>query len=173
MKVTDLATTPQSVVGVFDSEAAAQQAVRRLQAHGVADEAIGVARRSEAPPPSDTPAMSRVFWSGFWWSVVGLAAGVAMGFALGSLGVGVPGTPESVWLQVASWGMFVHVLGAIVGCYLALDTGDRFSAGAAHHDRPVTMVRVSVGDEEELTRLEGLLRAEGAAGIERSAGSST
>ena len=170
VKVTDLAAGQRVVVGMFDDDAAARTAVRRLQASGISEAAIGIARQSAAPPPSDTPAISKVFWTGFWWSIAGLAVGVAIGLILGLLGVGLPGTTDSVWLQVASWGMFVHVAGAIVGCYLALETGDRFSSNTAHHDQMATMVRVRFADDGEAARLEVLLKDAGASGTQRNPG---
>lgn len=163
------AGTP-TIVGVFEDDAAARDAVHRLQASGVGSGAISVARGPAAPPPEDTPAMSRVFWSGFWWSVAGAGVGVALGFVFGTLGGGVLETPGGIWIQIVAWGMFAHVAGAIVGCYLALDTGDRFSTNAAHHDSPETLVRVRVEGELEARQLEGVLREAGARETQRGAG---
>lgn len=106
--------------------------------------------------------MGKVFWSGFWWSIVGAAVGAAMGLAVGLLGWGVPGTTDNIAIQVASWTMFMHVLGALLGCYLVLDTGDRFARKPDHHDRPSTLVRVRSADPAVIALSERVLTESGA-----------
>lgn len=110
--------------------------------------------------------MSRVFWSGFWWSVAGAIVGVLIGVVVGAFGLGIPGASSAIWIQIASWAMFAHVAGAIVGSYLALDTGDRFSTKDAHHDRPGTVVRLRVAPDADTRSLERVLLDAGARATE-------
>jgi hypothetical protein len=172
VRVTDLQAR-SALVGVFEDDAAARAAVLRLRTAGVGEDAIGVARRTASPPPPDTPAMSRVFWSGFWWSVAGAIAGGLIGLAVAAFGLGIPGTSGAIWIQIASWGMFAHVAGAIIGCYLALDTGDRFSKKDAHHDRRATLVRVRLAVGTDGATLERVLIDAGARATEHDGATST
>jgi hypothetical protein len=112
------------------------------------------------------PTLSRVFWSGLWWSLVGAVAGAFIGLALGLSGWGLPGTSDTVAIQVASWAMFLHVVGALVGCYAALDTGDRFSRKPDHHDRAATLIRVLALHAEESERARQILMDAG--GVDQS-----
>ena len=168
MKVDDTATR-DAVVRAFDNDASARAAVQRLREAGVPHATISVSRRAGvASAPPEMPTMSRVFWSGLWWSVVGAVVGGLLGLSVGLLGVGVPGTPSNIGIQVASWAMGFHVLGALLGCYLVLDTGDRFARKAEHHDAPLTLVRVSTGDAEARARAEHILAEAGGSPVERA-----
>ncbi len=163
VKVSDTPTT-QECIGAFSDESAASAAVMSLRQQNVPPSAISVGKSADTqPPPSEMPTMGKVFWSGFWWSVIGAFVGVAMGLTVGLLGWGVPGTTDNIAIQVASWTMFMHVLGALLGCYLVLDTGDRFARKADHHDRPSTLVRVRSTDPNSITVSERVLRQAGAA----------
>lgn len=148
---------------MFSSETAASAAVLSLRQQNVPASAISVGKSADTrPPPSEMPTMGKVFWSGFWWSVIGAIVGAAMGLAVGLLGWGIPGTTDNIAIQVASWTMFMHVLGALLGCYLVLDTGDRFARKADHHDVPSTLVRVRSADPDSITISERVLREAGA-----------
>jgi hypothetical protein len=155
--------SPFEATGAFPGEAAARQAVARLRAEGMAQDNIEVCRDGGvASPPSDMPAMSRVFWSGLIWSIVGGAIGAGAGLVVGLLDLGVPGTPTTIAIQITAWAMFGHVLGALLGCYLALDTGDRFANKASHHDPAATLVRVRVSSAEAASRAEEIMQSAGA-----------
>ena len=166
VKVSD-APGSSTVVGSFTDDAHARDAVQRLRAAGVADAAISVARRS-APtrPSSEMPTLSRVFWSGLWFSIVGGAIGALLGLIVGLLGWGLPGTPDNIAVQVASWAMFLHVAGALAGCYAALDTGDRFARKADHHDASATLVRVRSNDGDASMRAAQVLAEAGGVDVE-------
>lgn len=166
MKVSDAHGSAQTV-GSFPDDARARAAVQRLREAGVVAGAISVAHRSEpAKPPSEMPTFSRVFWSGFWWSIVGGIVGAAVGLVIGLLGLGLPGTPDNIAVHVASWAMFLHVAGALAGCYAVLDTGDRFARKADHHDASATLVRVRSKDTDSLARAERILADAGASHVE-------
>jgi hypothetical protein len=164
MQVADLPGS-RSVVASFADDARARAAIGRLRAAGIPGHAMSIARRA-APPPPEALTLSRVFWSGFWWSVVGGIAGALLGLVVGALGWGVPGTPANIGIQVASWAMFGHVVGALAGCYLALDTGDRFARTPDHHDAAVTLVRVRTADAAALARAEEVMLRMGALLVE-------
>lgn len=152
--------TPASiaVVRAFSDEGSARGAVALLRAAGVPGGAISVRRQGGlGRAPAELPVMSRIFWSGLWWSVAGAIAGALFGLLLGLLDIGVPGTPSNIGIQVATWSMCFHVLGALLGCYLVVDTGDRFARKADHHDHPLTLVRVTLRDAEALARAEQVL----------------
>jgi hypothetical protein len=160
-----VADTPGSshVVASFADEGSARNAVQRLRAAGVVDTAIHVARPNQSPrPPAESPTLWRVFWSGLWWSVVGAIVGAMIGLVVGLLGLGLPGTPDNLAVHVASWAMFLHVAGALAGCYAALDTGDRFAHKADHHDTGATLVRVRSADAALLARTAEIFAMSGA-----------
>ena len=139
--------SPFLAVGAFPADAAAHRAVQHLRAAGNPDAAISVARQVAASsPPPEMPTMARVFWSGFWWSVVGAGLGAALGLVVGVLDLGV--------------------LGALLGCYLVLDTGDKFSRKADHHDTAATLVRVQASDAEAAARAEHIMREAGASSVD-------
>jgi hypothetical protein len=144
------------VIGAFADDADARAAVARLRAAGIPPDVITVTRRAAPPAPPELPTMSRVFWSGFWGSVAGAILGALVGLVFAVLDLGVPGTPSSLGIQVAAWTMGLHVIGALVGCYLALDTGDRFARKPHHHDQPTTLVRVRSADAGLLAVAENL-----------------
>ena len=157
------------VIGAFSSDDRARQAVERLRAAAVPDSAINVRRQAAAtPPPPESPLLWRVFWSGLWWSVVGGVVGALLGLVIGLLGLGLPGTPDNLAVQIASWAMFLHVAGALAGCYAALDTGDRYARKADHHDVQLTLVRVAMSDSDMLVRAERILTEAGATDVELS-----
>jgi hypothetical protein len=159
-----------TVIGSFTDDAHARDAVQRLRAAGVADAAISVARRSATTqPPAEMPTLARVFWSGFWWSIAGGAVGALLGLIVGVLGWGLPGTPDNIAVQIASWAMFLHVAGALAGCYAALDTGDRFAHKADHHDASATLVRVRSNDAEASMRAARILVKAGGVDVEGAA----
>ncbi len=110
--------------------------------------------------------MSRVFWSGFWWSVIGAGFGAALGLVVGLLGLGLPETADNIAIQIVSWAMFAHVLGALLGCYLVLDTGDRFARKPDHHDTAATLVRVQASDAEAAANAERIMREAGAISVD-------
>jgi hypothetical protein len=112
--------------------------------------------------------LGRVFWSGFWWSIAGGLLGALLGLLVGLAGLGLPGTPDNLTVQVASWAMFLHVAGALAGCYAALDTGDRFAQKADHHDEHSTLVRVSSTDETVIRTAEHVLTEAGASTVKRT-----
>jgi hypothetical protein len=174
VKVSD-APGSSTTIASFSDEAHARAAVQRLRAAGIADAAISIGRRS-APtrPPAEMPTLARVFWSGLWWSVAGGALGALVGLIVGLLGWGLPGTPDNIAVQIASWAMFMHVAGALAGCYAALDTGDRFARKADHHDTSATLVRVRSDDAEGSSQAAQILIDAGGADVEgagRSEGS--
>ncbi len=141
--------------------------MQRLREANVPAVAISVSRRAGAEPaPAELPTLSRVFWSGLLWSIVGAVIGGGLGLIVGLLGWGLPGTPSNIGIQIASWAMFWHVLGALLGCYLVLDTGDRFARKADHHDGPLTLVRVSTSDAELRSRAMQILVDAGGAPFE-------
>ena len=151
------------VIGAFPTESDARSAVQRLRATGIADSAIHVRRRAATlPPPPEAPLLRRVFWSGLWWSVGGGLVGAVLGLLVGLAGLGLPGTPDNLAVQVASWAMFLHVAGALVGCYAALDTGDRFARTTDHHDEQSTLVRVSSLDDTVIRTAEHVFTEAGA-----------
>lgn len=145
--------------GLDDARAAATA----LEAAGIDPKRISIAKGGASTARGEAPVMSRVFWTGFWWSVGGAAVGALIGLTLGRLGVGVPGAPDNIAIQVASWAMFLHVGGALCGCYASLDTGDRFARSGEHHDRAVTSLRVRVQHRAELDRATETMIANGGA----------
>ena len=98
---------------------------------------------------------------GALWSIAGGILGAIVGLVLGVYSIGVPGTPNNIGIQIASWAMFMHVAGALVGCYLALDTGDHFASSALHHDNDRVQVRVRAQHRAEYERAEQVMRGDG------------
>ena len=152
-----------TVTAAVDGMAAARSMVAALQAAGIESGRISIGTADgvrEAPrlPGNEAPLLWRVFALGFLWGVAGALLGAIVGLVLGVYGIGVPGTPDNIGIQIASWAMFMHVTGALVGCYLALDTGDRFAATVEHHDRERVQVRVRAQHRAELDRAIEVLR---------------
>jgi hypothetical protein len=157
------------VIGTFAGSTSARFALQQLRESGPAATSVSISRQSPtAGAPPDMPAFTRIFWSGLWWSIIGAVLGGALGLVVGLLGLGVPGTPDNVGIQIAAWAMFAHVLGALLGCYLALDTGDRFAQKAEHHDVATTVLRVTTRDPEAVLRAERIMRDSGALTVESS-----
>lgn len=153
------------LVAAFASDVEARRAAQQLHRAGIDPSMISVMRtRSRSPQPSEAPTLTKVFWSGLFWSIVGGVAGALLGLVVALLGWGLPGTPDNIAIQIASWAMFLHVLGALLGCYIVLDTGDRFATKADHHDSDSTLLRVRAEPSTEapcrelLTRAGGILR---------------
>jgi hypothetical protein len=150
----------EDIVASFQDEQAAAVAIARLEATGVSQTRMSTTR-VVATPPSEMPTMKRVFWSGLWWSVLGAVVGAGLGLLVGLLDLGIPGSFESTVLQVASWAMFFHVLGALLGCYLVLDTGDRFASKEDHHDVELVLIRVAGVSRADASAVEDALRSFG------------
>ncbi len=152
-----------TITVAFDGMAAARAVVAALQAAGVdaARIAIGTDGALAAAPrlsASEAPLLWHVVWLGALWSIAGGVIGALVGLALGVYEVGVPGTPDNIAIQIASWAMFMHVAGALAGCYLALDTGDRFATTAHHHDARQVQIRVRAQHRAEYERALQVMR---------------
>jgi hypothetical protein len=57
------------------------------------------------------------------WSVVGTAVGAGMGLAFNAAGIG-PGGTGGLLIQIASWAVFVHLLGGLWAGYALLTKGE-------------------------------------------------
>jgi hypothetical protein len=154
--------TDLTITAAYPGLAAARVVVAALQAAGIdaariaigTDQAMGQAPRVRS---NETPLLWRVLILGAVWSIVGGVIGAIVGLVLGVYGIGVPGTPDNVGIQIASWAMFLHVAGALVGCYLALDTGDNFATTGLHHDADRVQVRVRAQHRAEYETAEEVM----------------
>jgi hypothetical protein len=147
----------------YDGMAAARAAVASLQAAGIDAARISIGPGTDmqdapAMRSSETPLLWRVLLLGAFWSIIGGIAGAVLGLVLGLNDIGVPGTPDNIGIQIASWAMFLHVAGALVGCYLAIDTGDRYASTALHHDANIVRVRVRAQHRAEYDRATEIMR---------------
>lgn len=161
-----------TITAAYPALAPARAVVAALQAAGIdaARIAIGTEQLMTAAPPlpnSETPLLWRVLILGALWSIVGGVIGAIIGLLLGVYGIGVPGTPDNIGIQVASWAMFLHVAGALVGCYLAIDTGDRFASTGLHHDAATPhdiLVRVRAQHRAEYDLAQRIMQPAASAG---------
>jgi hypothetical protein len=155
--------TDLTLTANYHGMAAARAAIASLQAAGVdaARISVGAGSAMEDAPrmrSSETSLLWRVLLLGAFWSIIGGIAGAVLGFVLGVNDIGVPGTPDNVGIQIASWAMFLHVAGALVGCYLAIDTGDHYASTALHHDADIVRVRVRAQHRAEYERATEIMR---------------
>jgi hypothetical protein len=158
-----------TITAAYPGMTSARAVVGALQAAGIdaARIAIGTEQAmGEAPRvrSNETPLLWRVLILGALWSIVGGVIGALVGLVLGVYGIGVPGTPDNVGIQIASWAMFLHVAGALVGGYLAIDTGDHFATTGLHHDADRVQVRVRAqhrAEYEIAERVMGRGKSEG------------
>src|SRR6185295_1095814 len=116
----------------------------------------------------DSRMIWRVVWRGFWWSIAGAIAGAAVGFGLAKSGLPFPASSDNVALQVASWTMFLHVGGAIVGVYLGISSGAAWELTFQPVAGPVAIAVRSL-DARGLARAERILRDRGATDVRRPA----
>jgi hypothetical protein len=178
--VTREASASHHVRGTVPGMAEARRAIDALQFAGIeandislagegAAEAARLAGASANSGRSDAPIIWRVAWRGFWWSIWGLVLGVAAGVVFGLSGLTLPGTSNSMVLQIVSWAMFLHVGGAIVGVYAAITSGSAWELTFQPVAGPV-VIAVRSGDVARIARAERVLREKGATDVRRSAG---
>jgi len=146
MKV-ESAARPGRVVAEYACMEQARAAIEALQFAGIeaSDIALAGTGADEARRLADAGGVSRgerrmlgrVLWLGFWWSAVGAVAGIALGALFGATGWLFPGT--SMALQVACWGMFLHIAGALWGAYAGLSMGGAWELSYQQVSGPVTL----------------------------------
>jgi hypothetical protein len=161
----------------------ARRAIEALQFGGVeasriylmgegAEEAARVAGSRLDTSASDRPILSRIVWRTVWWSIVGAVLGVGIGLFIGLTGVGLlPGTSNSVALQVASWGMFLHIAGALCGAYAGVSMGSAWELTFQPIRGRVT-VAVRERDAKAVERAERILRGKSPLSVARPAAAS-
>ncbi len=86
-----------------------------------------------------------------------------VGLAFGLLGVSAPVIGTSVALEVASWAMFLHIGGALLGIYLALTGADAWGiddgdAGSG----AIVSVRIASGNRTDTETAQRILWEHGA-----------
>jgi hypothetical protein len=57
------------------------------------------------------------------WSIVGTALGAVLGIVFNALGIG-PGGTGGLLIQIASWAIFVHLIGGLWAGYALLTKGE-------------------------------------------------
>jgi hypothetical protein len=156
----------------------ARRAIEALQFGGVeasriylmgegAEEAARVAGSRLDSSASDRPILSRIVWRTVWWSIVGGVVGVGVGLFFGLSGFGgIPGMSNSVALQVASWGMFLHIAGAILGAYAGVSMGSAWEL-TFQPIRGRVIVAVRERDEKSVERAERIMRGKSPLSIAR------
>lgn len=175
VRVTRDASSSHRVLGTVSNMAQARRAIDALQFAGIeandiaisgegAVEAARLADASKNSGRSDAPIIWRVAWRGFWWSIWGGILGVAAGVAFGLSGLTLPGTSNSMALQIVSWGMFLHVGGAIVGVYAGITSGSAWELTFQPVEGPV-VIGVRSGDLRRIARAERVLREKGATDV--------
>src|SRR6476619_6347714 len=106
------------VRATFADMAATRAAIDALQFASIESGAISISGPGAAEAErlaasrtgrSDAPIIWRVVWRGFWCSVAGAVIGAAAGVVFATSGLTLPGTSNSLVLQVVSWAMFLHV----------------------------------------------------------------
>ena len=127
----------------------------RLEGQGADRARDADARRNSSD--RDAPMLLRVLWRGFIWSVYGAVAGVAAGFAFAFTGLGPDGTTGTA-IQVAGWGMFLHILGALYGAYTALSNGPAWELTFQPGAEGRVFVIASCASERDVDRAVKTLR---------------
>ena len=159
-----------AVTGLFSTGDAAATARDALAAAGltpVIEATAPAARKRPAPPARERPPLVwRALWLGFWWSVAGAVIGVLVGLAFGLLGVSAPVIGTSIALEVASWAMFLHIAGALLGVYLALSGADAWGVDEDRDgEMPMIAVRVASDDRADTDAAQRMLWQHGAATV--------
>lgn len=167
------------MTGTYDDMPSARRAVDALQYAGIeaghislagegAEEAVRLLNASSNTSANDRPILSRVFWRGFWWSVVGALAGAALGLLFNSWTLGFVEGAGSPAIQIATWAMFGHVAGALWGCYAAITSGEAW--GLTFQPVVGGALRISVrsADPRDLARAERVFREKQAVAVSRS-----
>ncbi len=157
----------------------ARRAIDALQNDGVeagsislsgegADAAKRMANSQRNTNASDAPILGRVIWRCVLWSAVGAVLGAGVGLAFGLSGVSLPGTSNSVALQVASWAMFLHIGGALWGAYAGISSGSAWELTfQPTGDDGRVFVNVAATNERDSVRAERVLRSKAALSITR------
>jgi len=177
VRVTREASPSHHVRGTVPGMAQARRAIDALQFAGIEANDIALAGEGAAAAArladtsrnsgrSDAPIIWRVAWRGFWWSVWGAVLGVAAGFVFGLSGMTLPGTSNSMALQIVSWAMFLHVGGAIVGVYAGVTSGSAWELTFQPVEGPV-VIAVRSGDVSQIARAERVLREKDATDVRR------
>jgi hypothetical protein len=128
----------QSVVGIFNSRRAAEEAVSGLNAIGLADNSVVFATPENAPqalesvPTTDaeSPGIGKAI-SGYVGGVVG--GGVGMGVGSGVASLLVPGVGVIFAAGIAA-GALLGVSGAAIGAALGKETEKTLDTGVPHDD---------------------------------------
>lgn len=177
VQVTGGSEPGHGVRGTFTDMAGARRAIDALQFGGIEANDIalsgeGVAQAEQLASrgntgASDSPIIWRVVWRGFWWSIAGGVLGVAIGAVFGMSGLTLPGTSNSMALQIVSWAMFLHVGGAIVGIYAGVTTGSAWELTFQPVAGAVT-VAVRSGDTGRIAKAKRILHEKQATGIQRT-----
>ncbi|MBF6600918.1 MAG: hypothetical protein IVW36_10460 [Dehalococcoidia bacterium] len=160
------------VSATYGSAAAARRAIEALQYAGIDPSqirllgaAVDAARAADARPNAsgrDLPMVWRVFWRGLLWSVIGTPAGALVGLALGLAGF----VAINLWITIALWALFGHLLGGIWGAYAALSIGDAWEMTFQDAEAAPVIVSVRIeGSSGQLGRVEQLLRDGGPSAV--------
>ena len=114
------------IVGAFADAHTATKAVDALRAAGVAADAItlagGVAAQSQ-PLEHEERFIGRLVLIVVAWSLVGTGLGAVIGVVLNALDIG-PGGTGGLVIQIASWAIFVHLIGGLWAGYALLTKGE-------------------------------------------------
>jgi hypothetical protein len=97
----------------------------------------------------------RVFWRGVLWSIIGAPVGAVAGLALGLAGF----VAINIWITIAVWALFGHLMGGMWGAYAALSIGDAWEMTFQDVDGMPVVVAVHVESAETADRVERMLRA--------------
>lgn len=176
MRVSGGHRAAHGVRGTFTDMAGARRGIDALQFGGIeanditlsgegAAQAEQLASRTHTGA-SDAPIIWRVVWRGFWWSIAGGVLGAAIGAILGLSGLSLPGTSNSMVLQIVSWAMFMHVGGAILGVYAGVTTGSAWELTFQPVEGAVT-VAVRSADIGTIAKAERIMREKQATSVQR------
>jgi len=163
-------TSLQTLVASYADADAARRAVVTLRGAHVPEAAISLvgeaAARAETAAElvrEDRSVIWRIFWAGLIWGGAGAIGGAALGYALALLAW----PTGNVAIQVASWAMFVHIAATLWAAYAVIDSArERDRAPSVRARSPMVVVRTV--DAALIERAEAVLRATGAAGVQRT-----
>jgi hypothetical protein len=153
------------VTATYADMAAARRAIDALQYGGIDPSQIRLlgaaadaARAADARTDTsarDVPMIWRVFWRGVLWSIIGAPAGAVAGLALGLAGF----VAINIWITIAVWALFGHLMGGMWGAYAALSIGDAWEMTFQDVEGMPVVVAVHVESAETADRVERMLRA--------------
>jgi outer membrane lipoprotein SlyB len=167
---------PHNVIASYPDMKHARRAIEALQFAGVDANQISLLGQTAEQAASwaekdttqaDTPLVMQILLRAVPWALVGAITGVALGGILAAIGFEYGPVGASATVQIASWGLFGTIVGALVGAYSAITVSEAWELTFEPVDDGRVLVGVHSDDEKDVESAARILREKEALSVAR------